>query len=282
MCYRELSASVISHEVQDFGIPQLGDAPKKGRRKASSRMYPAVLVMTQTAAVRRQSAGLEGPPEQVTITCPGQVLLRANAGTYWNRIRHWSALSSSGCGEHLGGEVLCNAIKAVPLTILVFISDALVTNESIHGLEEYYFDQDASYRHIARLPVFCSHHQSALSQRLAVLSIEGLVTGLVRLCNAATSSRFRDHFGRALIAIARCVVRRQVVSGQSGPMHSWREHNAKVLAHCSTDLTETDAGKVLGFFNAPWHLQTLEHWCVAGCCSSNRDFEEMLVSVKSR
>lgn len=242
-------------------------------------MYPAVLVMTQTAAVRRQSAGLEGPPEQVTIISPGQVLLRANTGTYWNRICHWSVLSSSGSGEHLGGDALCNAITAVPLTILVFISDALVTNEAIHGLEEWFFKRDEKYRHIARLPVFCSHHQSALSQRLAVLSIEGLVTGLVRLCNAATSSRFRDHFGRALTIVARGVVRRQLVSGQSGSLQSWREGNAKILAHCSTDLTEADVGTVLDFFNAPWHLPTLEHWCVAGCCSSNRHFEEMLVSA---
>lgn len=204
------------------------------------------------------------PNSKVNIICPAQVLSRANTGTYWSRIKKWALISSAGAGKHLGGQSVSALLAKVPIVIVAVITDALVTNSCIHGLEEAALAEHWPNQTIARLPIFCTHHQAALSQRVGILCIDGLVSGLVRICNASSSSRFKDHFGRALEVFAGSIQRRTVIHVDP----SWRAENARILETCSADLSQRDVSDLLDFFNVPWRSIGLAHHCTPGCCSS--------------
>ncbi len=257
--------------MQNIGV--VPDSSRRGRRKGSNRIHPALLVQAQSISIRRRNHASD-LPELVSLIVPGQVLTRANTGTYLDRIKRWSFLSSSGCGHHLGGTVVSEFLQNhVPLILLIFTSDACVTNDAVNGVEEDAFAR-GGYANVARMPIYCSHHQSALAQRLSILSIDGLVSGLVRLCNASTSTRFKEHFDKGLSMFARGVVRRQVTSDEV--FGNWRAANEKAARHCCCDLTVEQLGSLLEFFNGPWHLKQLEHWCLPGCCESERAFIQRL------
>ena len=270
---KETVVWVVFFAIQAQNIGVVPDASRRGRRKGSNRIHPALLVQAQTISMRRRTDPSD-LPDLTSLIVPGQVLTRANTGTYLDRIKRWAFLSSSGCGQHLGGDVVSEFLQTqIPLILLIFTSDACVTNDAVNGVEEDAFAR-GPYENVARMPIYCGHHQSALAQRLSILSIDGLVSGLVRLCNAATSTRFKEHFEKGLSQFARGVVRRQVIS--DGVFGSWRATNEKAARHCSCDLAEEHVNSLLEFFNGPWHLNQLEHWCVPGCCESERVFFEKL------
>ena len=65
--------------MQNIGV--VPDSSRRGRRKGSNRIHPALLVQAQSISIRRRNHASD-LPELVSLIVPGQVLTRANTGTY--------------------------------------------------------------------------------------------------------------------------------------------------------------------------------------------------------
>ncbi len=124
---------------------------------------------------------------------------------------------------------------------------------------------------LVQLNIFCLHHQACLGKKPALLGIPGLCSGLVRMTHSFRSSRFRDDFYETLDVFAGSIRQVKVLSLPEGA-DIWLQRNKVLLAMCSDDLSPEDAKYIFDFFTSDFMTDAAVHYCLPGCCLSERAF----------
>ena len=199
---------------------------------------------------------------------------QANTATLHERIAKWALLSGSGSSSHLGGSSLRDALRTIPLKVVVCCTDALSANVAQAAMEQQEW-LEIGHETIGVVHVYCLHHQCCLAQKPVILSIPQIATGLVRMGHAMHASLFRERLEAALEILATKAVR-QVVSELPAAVLEWTHENSAKLGWCSSDIVE-HKDFVLTMLNDSWDEPLdqewkLTHFCVGGCCLNQEHF----------
>ena len=122
------------------------------------------------------------------------------------------------------------------------------------------------------MDVACTHHQAALAQKSAILSAEGVATGLVRMCNCMKSSAFEVKATSYIDSLVQRMDRREVLRLPSAHQ-TWSTQRERIIEFCRPQWKDSDKDLICTMLNSNWSepLQNgqLVHWCAPGCCRSD-------------
>ena len=129
------------------------------------------------------------------------------------------------------------------------------------------------------LDVACTHHQAALAQKSAILSAEGVATGLVRMCNCMKSSAFEVKVTGFIDNLVQRMDRREVVRFPSAHQ-TWSAQRESIIDFCRPQWKDCDKELICTMLNSNWSepLQNnrLVHWCAPGCCRTDLESQHKM------
>lgn len=240
-----------------------------------------VLATRQRLLVTFEDVGEDGnddgsapPVLRCCLHAPVAFLNKANAATMHPAMIRRMVVSASGVGSFWKLPQLQAAIdQGVPVA-LVYVCDAAAVNTALLTRELC-----ARHENTVGLQVICLHHQAALVKRPLALSVDGVVSALVRLGHLlqAASTRF------AILEAVRVLLRREFAFIPCDTLpNSTRLHRRKlaVLVHgfCGHDIAPETAVSLTTLVNGPLDSHTITHFCIPGCCTCR---DEALAKVES-
>ena len=247
----------------------------------------------QHLMIRYKGAQQDGPGTHACLRfqlpAPMMILSRARATIMHAAMFAWCPMSAAGVGSKLAqgeyGPALASALKAVPLTGLVVLVDALKANSASFKLERVL----ARLRQkawqpgdsiIAELFLKCGIHQLCLVRKPGSLAVPGVLACLVRLGHVMESATFKSRFLAALrhevkltFKWCRCP---QLPPGAA----KWRSCAYKLFDDCCADIGIVKCMEFQAVVNGDLDLDTVCHWCVNGkCCGTKAEAETNVVEA---